>query len=301
MVLISLLLTGSLLSKAQIGYGIYGGLSINLGNKLTRVGLTGGGYANYNYVQLNLKAGGFYNFKSIGVGAKTLEGMFGAGILGTYGARDSTKVMFNTSIDNNTYRKNSLGYAWHYYWDTQGTSQATGIFVAGYDKITVSTENDLFGWLRGKEDKYRTGAIRISYQYENWDLAWKHILYTGDLDEKNKKEHPNYPARFGYYGLEDAKHSAKSHGISALEVRYKLPYEQVASFSLGVDSEWVRFIAQDWLIHDGYYMPVKWVKHPNYHIPMVAIDGSQYLFTEEQKVKPTTIYFDLGLNTPMFY
>ena len=137
--------------------------------------------------------------------------------------------------------------------------------------------------------------LEIEFIEKNFDIKGKM------KDEKNKKEHPNYPARFGYYGLEDAKHSAKSHGISALEVRYKLPYEQVASFSLGVDSEWVRFIAQDWLIHDGYYMPVKWVKHPNYHIPMVAIDGSQYLFIEEQKVKPTTIYFDLGLNRPMFY
>jgi len=294
-------LSGSFLLKAQVGYGIYGGLSVNLGNKIIRVGLTCGGFVNYDYVQLNFKGGSYYNLKSIGIGTKTVEGMLGAGLVGAYGVKDSTKVMFNTVVDNNTFRKNSAGYAWNYYWDKQGTSQSTGIFVAGYDKITVSTENDLFGWLRGKEDKYRTGAIRISYQCDNVEFAWKHILYTGDLDENNKKEHPNYPARFGYYGLEDAKHSAKSHGISAFEARYKLPYQQVAAFSLGVDSEWVRFIAQDWLIHDGYYMPVKWLKHPNYHIPMVAIDGSQYLFTEEQKVKPTTIYFDLGLNTPMFY
>ena len=283
----------------QTNYGIYGGLSVNLGNKQTRIGLIGGGFINYDYVQLNLQAGGYYNLKSIGIGAKTFEGIIGAGVVGAYGAKDSTKVMFNTLLDNNTLRKNSLGYAWNYYWDGQSTSQATGTIMLAFDKIQIATENDLFGWLRGYEDKYRTGAIRVSYQYDNWEFAWKHVLYTGDLDENRIGTDTNYPARSGYYSDENSTYSDKSHGIAALGVKYKLPYQQVLTSSFGVDSEWVRHWLQNKLMHDLF--DKQDAKHPNRHIPMVADDGSQYLFKEEQKVKPTTVYFNLGMNTPLFY
>ncbi|MBL4624678.1 MAG: hypothetical protein JKY42_06015 [Flavobacteriales bacterium] len=295
------LLSLSFCSLGQMGYGVYGGISVDLGNKQTRFGLVGGGYVNYNYIQLNVKAGGYYNLKSIGIGATTVEGIIGAGLVGAYGARDSSKITFNTLSDNNTYRKNSFGYAWNYYWDGQQTSQSTGTIMLGFDKIQIACENDLFGGKSGLDDRYRTGAIHVSYQYEDFELVWKHILYTGDLQQDGKIFNTTYPARFGYVDDKNSKYADKSHGISAIEVRYKLRYEQVVSASLGVNSEWVRFIAQNWLIHDSYYIPTKWIKYPNLHIPMVANDGTQYLFKEGQKVKSTSVYFDLGMNSTLFY
>ena len=297
--LVLFLVFHNLFCVGQTNYGFYGGLSINLGNEQTRIGIIGGGYINHDYVQLNVKAGGYYNLKSIGIGSKAPEGILGIGLVGAYGPKDSTKIMFNTLLDNNTFRKHSLGYAWNYYWDGQNTSQATGTIMLVFDKIQVATENDLFGWVRGYEDKYRTGAIRVSYQYDNWEFAWKHILYTGDLDENNAVTNTNYPACFGYYSDENSTYSDKSHGISALEVKYKLPYQQVLVSCVGVDSEWIRHCIQNEFMHD--LLNKKITKYPNSHIPMVAGNGSQYLFLENQKVKPTTIYYNLGMNTPLFY
>jgi len=34
---------------------------------------------------------------------------------------------------------------------------------------------------------------------------------------------------------------------------------------------------------------------------MLQKDGTQYLFKDGQTVRPTTLYFNLGLNTGVFY
>lgn len=42
------LLFSNAFGVAQANYDVRAGISINVGNKLTRIGITGGGYANYN-------------------------------------------------------------------------------------------------------------------------------------------------------------------------------------------------------------------------------------------------------------
>ncbi len=161
---------------AQLKTGVYGGLAFEMGNKQRRVGLVVGSFVAYQHLQVNGKVGGYYNFKSIGAGQRSWEAILGLGVVGTYGVLDSTKIMFNTLLDNNTFRKHSLGYAYTYYLDSQHTSQATGTFMVAIDKFQILTENDLFGGKSGLADRNRTGAFSLNYQYDNFQFSWKHIF-----------------------------------------------------------------------------------------------------------------------------
>ncbi len=126
-------------------------------------------------------------------------------------------------------------------------------------------------------------------------------FWTGDYSKGNKVIHSSYPSRKGYYDDEHGLYTSCSAGISALEVKYKLPYQQVVSVSLGVDAEYIRHGFQNWLMHDAWYIPDGLYRNGNLHIPMLDSNGGQYLFNKGQKVKPASIYFSLGLNRELFY
>ena len=89
--------------------------------------------------------------------------------------------------------------------------------------------------------------------------------------------------------------------LLSFQVEQLMPYQQVARVNVGVDSEWVRHILQNKLIHDQYFVPKRFIKRPQMHFPMINTKGGQYLFKEGQKVRPTSFYFNVGMNSGVFY
>jgi len=88
----------------------------------------------------------------------------------------------------------------------------------------------------------------------------------------------------------------------SLQIDQYLPYyNQIARLNIGVDSEKVRHTIQNKLIHDQYYINRKLIKRPQKHFPMLDKNGGQFIFKEGQEIRPASIYFNLGLNSGVFY
>jgi len=277
------------------------GVSFDFGNKVKRIGLRLSFSYEYNFIQINSTVNAYYVFSSLALENKTPELQFGIGPGFGFGKIDSVQNRFVGLSENNLYFNNMIGYAYTIYLDKQETSQSSGLIYANFGSLSVITENDLLGGGKGWKDRFRTGAFRMEYQYFDAKIAINTILWTGDFSECTKVTDSEYPARFGYFSNDKAIHGAYSAGLFSLHMEQILPYGQVAKFDLGVDSEQVRHYVQNKALHDMPFYTDKMVKRKLMHIPMLQKDGTQYLFLDQQKIRPSKVYFNLGLNSGIFY
>jgi len=283
-------------------YGISGGLSFSFGNKVNRIGLSCSVFYAYNFTQVNASVNAYYNFKTLALKRKTTELQLGLGVQMAWNKDDTITNKFVGLTENNTIYKNSFGYSFLYYFDRQTTSQAGGIININIDKFTFATQNDLFSFLKqGTLDKYRTGSFIIEYRYNDTQIGLTSTFWTGNYYSSTKITDSNYPARFGYRSSDKSILGNFSAALTSVQIKQILPYKQIAKVNIGVDSEHIRHLIQNKFMHDQYIFPEKWIKIKQYHIPMLQENGEQYLFKDGQKIKPTTIYLNFGLNEPIFY
>lgn len=300
--LIFLLLFSAKNNFAQSQYlGVSVGLSFSFGNKVNRIGLRLSAYYTYGFAQLNSTLNAYYNFQTLAIKKKTPELQLGIGAQLGFGKQDSISNRFVSLTDNNTGYFYSAGYSFMYFIDKQNTSQGGGILNVNIENFTFATANDLFGFGKGWRDRFRTAAVILQYRYLDTKFALNSTMWTGDYIGCTKIKNSDYPARFGYKENEKAIYGHNMASLLSIQVEQLLPYNQIARVNLGVDSEWVRHFLQNKLIHDQYFIPERIIKRPQMHIPMLTRDGGQYLFKEDQKVRPTTLYFNLGMNNGIFY
>jgi hypothetical protein len=290
-----------LVHAADSYYGISVGLSFTFGNKVNRMGLMLGGYYAYELVQINSTINAYYNFQSLGTKLKSPELQLGIGSELGFGEKDSIRNEFIGLTENNLPSANSIGYSFVQYFDKIGTSQSTGIISMTLDKFKIAMENDVFGAGRGKRDRFRTGAIMVEYQYQNTKIGINSILWTGDYSNCKQIKDPNYPSRFGYQEKGNSIYAGYSVGILALQVRHLFPYQQVGRLNVGIDSEKVRHVFQNKLIHDQPFFKESWIWRKPPHIPMMDDNGDQFLYKDGQNVRPSTFYYSIGLNSGVFY
>ena len=290
------------LNFAQVqNFGLSGGLSFSLGNKVNRIGLRGSVFYTYGFVQLNATVNTYYNFQTLALKKKTPELQLGIGAQFGFGKQDSITNRFVSLTDNNTGYFYSAGYSFMYFFDKQNTSQGGGILNVNIENFTFATSNDLFGFGKGWRDRFRTAAVLFQYRYLDTKFALNSTMWTGDYIGCVKVKDSDYPARFGYKENDKAIYGVNMASLLSLQVEQLLPYSQVARVNVGLDSEWVRHFLQNKLIHDQYFVPRQFIKRPQMHFPMIDKDGNQYLFKEGQKVRPATFYFNLGMNNGLFY
>ena len=282
-------------------FGWSAGLSFSIGNKIKRIGLRGSAFYTHGFAQINATSNAYYNFKTIATAKKTPEIQFGIGANFGFGKRDSSTNNFVSLTDNNTDYFYSVGYSYLLYLDKINTTQAGGILSANIQNFTFATHNDLFGFGKGWRDRFRTAALLLQYRYLDTKAGINLTLWTGDYIGCDVVSNSKYPSRFGYKTNEKAIYGHSMAGLLSLQIEQFLPYNQIAKLNIGVDSEKVRHAIQNRLIHDQYYINRKLIKRPQKHFPMLQKDGTQYLFKDGQTVRPTTLYFNLGLNTGVFY
>ncbi|MBN4072870.1 hypothetical protein JYT74_02395 [Crocinitomix catalasitica] len=299
--IILMTVSGSAANAQKSFNGISFGATCSFGNKINRFGLQISGYYNYAFAQANSQLAIYYNIRSMALKKRTFEIQWGLGVELGFGREDSVRNEFVGLGENNMEHIYSAGYSYLRYWDWQGTSQSAGIFDLNIIDFRIIGENDLFGGGKGWRDRFRTGGLMIEYQYEKFKFALSTAIWTGDYTGCKTVQDSIYPARFGYRLQEGSEFGDRSVGLFSAQVRYLLPYNQMPRIDLGFDSERVRNFFQNRLIHNMRFFPGKWIKHPQGHIPMLQKDGSQYLFRDGQKIKPTSFYFNLGLNNFPFY
>ena len=281
------------------------GITINVGSALNRVGLFVEGYYVEKQVQANLRIQAGYNLTSWGNLLKTPELQLNSVILYGFGKNDTISPNFNRAIAisarNKTGKVYSIAYSLNLYFDKIYTSQRTGTFAFEAYNFGIIHENDMFA--QGHADKYRSAAILVYYLHENFMYATNIIMWHGDSFDKNAKTYrdTNYPARFGYKDLSKAKYGKFSHGIFSLQVAYTNSSLHNYKADIGFDSEHVRNIFQNKLIHEKWYMPKKYPGYKLEHYPMIMENGMPYLYKENQKVKRASFYYKLSLNSNLFY
>jgi len=279
------------------------GVTLQFGTTINRIGIFAKGYGIYKGFQLNSDIRLHFNYRAFGPDLNGGEFVYKIGAVWAWGAADTLENSFLSSVSNQLGKRNSIGYSFNHYFDKIGTNQKTGFISLQLHRWHFIMENDAFAG--APADKYRTAAAILQYRISpTTQIAFNSILWTGDpftnfIDTQTFDE--DYPSQYGYRDMNYASYGNYSNGVFGIQMQTMLPYQQEVKYNLGIDSEWVRHIFQNIIIHDLYILP-KWLnpmKHP--HIPMVSDVGTQYIFKEGQRVKPPSFFAQFGWNSTLFY
>ncbi len=273
------------------------GVNIQFGTHIQRFGLMYQIYYYKNHVQVSNGIYAHFNVKNLGPPGSHAEMQFHFGIQGQWISTDNQKYLLNETSNMSPFL-NSIGYSFYWYVSENQTSQTTGSLYGAFDSFLFSLNNDAFG-LNQIDDKFRTGGFYLAYQVDSVLFGIQNTLWTGKSVDAPKIDDPQYPGKHGYRDVSKAKYGNHSHGILAFRVDALLEYKQVGRGEIGVDAERIRHAFQNKFIHDGF--SGRFVKSKNPHYPMINKEGNAYLFREKEKVRPSRLYFQIGLNQPLMY
>jgi len=279
-------------------YGFNIGIVMALGNKFQRLGITLQTYYIYNFTQLNAEVRFYHNFKNLGPTTQYGEMVTSAGAVFGYGPKQECFNPFLSSISNQTGYTNSVGYSYNAYWPHKiKTRQQTGTIALQFNNFSIISENDILG--HTYFDRFRTGAFLLQYQYKNrYQFAFNCTLWTGQMGNQ-VKDHPNFPS--GCMDTTGSVYPKYSHGLLSAQFKMYLDQGQNLQTNIGVDAEQVRNFVQNKLIHDLVFIPRKWFKPINCHIPMLDTAGNQYLYNPGQKIKKPEVYWNVFSAASIFY
>ncbi len=279
--------------------GFNAGINIAFGTHFQRLGLVLNAYYVYDHVQVNAETRFYFSLKNLGPKKHYGEAVTSLGLLYGYGDDKDYYNPFLNSVSNQTDYRNSFAYSYNIYWNKIRTTQRTGIIALQFDKISIITENDLLA--PPSLDRFRTAAFLVQYQYKNLIQASVNCtMWAGKMGFKTASTDPHF--YFGcYMDTTGSVYPNYSHGLLSAQVKYNLGYSQNVQANIGVDAEQVRNVVQNKIIHDMRFLPKKWIKHKNCHIPMLDDKGEQYLYKEGQKIKPAKVYLNCGSNEGLFY
>lgn len=262
------------------------------------MGLVLQAYYLYDFVQFNAETRVYHSLKNLGPKLEYNEAVTSAGIVLAYGHKQNHFNPFLSSVSNQTKRRYSVAYSYNAYFNKIKTKQRTGTVALQFGDISVIGENDIFA--QPMLDKFRTGAFLLQYQYKNLaQVSINCTMWTGKMGSpvRDNKEFPYV----GYMDTVGGLYPKCSHGLLSAQFKFNMGCGQNAQLNLGVDAEQVRNAVQNRLIHDLIFIPRKWYKPVNCHIPMLDRDGNQYLYKSGQKIKKPQFYWNAFSNASIFY
>lgn len=279
----------------HVGFNI--GFVGAIGTHTQRFGVVLQGYYVYEFAQINASVRLYDNFKDLGPKGEHAELNTALGLCLGYGKKTADTNLFVSSIGNQTGYKNSIVYSYNVWHNKVKTSQVTGIIALQFNQFSIISENDLLA--KPTLDRFRTGAFLLQYQTKQFQYAVNCTMWTGQMGQavRNDSLFPGY----GYLSSEGGLYSNNSHGLLSAQVKYANEYGQYLQTNMGIDAEQVRDAIQNKLIHDMPFIPEKWDKAQNVHIPMIDGEGKQYLYRENQKIRKPKLYLNSYLSPNLFY
>lgn len=278
-------------------YGFNVGFIGAFGTHVQRFGVVVQGYAVYEFAQINASVRLYDNFKDLGPKGEHGEINAALGLCLGYGQKIKNENLFLNSVSNQTGYKNSVAYSYNIWYNKIRTSQVTGIVSLQFNHFSIITENDLLA--KPILDRFRTGAFLLQYQDNNFQYAINCTMWTGKMGEAVKND-SLFP-KPGYMNSVNGVYSNLSHGLLSAQVKYANEYGQYLQSNIGIDAEQVRNVVQNKIIHDMPFVPKKWNKVENLHIPMIDREGNQYLYRKEQKIKKPKLFFNSYTSPNIFY
>lgn len=286
-----------LLKQSNAGFNL--GANLAFGSHIRRLGIT----LNFFYVneafQANSEIRCYVNFRNLGPRGFHPELVLAQGVVVGYGGKGRYFNPFINSVSNQTGYLNSFAYSYNAFFNAKKTKQQTGIFSIEVNRVSLITENDILA--RGYYDRFRTAAFLLQYQFEDkWQAAINCSMWTGQYF---KKKQANNAAFYNgcYMDSTNGIYTNYSHGLLSAQFKYNVPYSQNLQANIGVDAEQVRNLMQNKFIHDMRFVPRKWNKAKNCHIPMIDDTGNQFVYLENQKVRKAKLYWNLFSNANLFY
>jgi len=288
-----------LFSNKNFGFNIGGNFAF--GTHFQRIGINFNFFYVNDFVQANSEVRTYFNLKNLGPKKIYREIVLSQGIVFGYGYRQNVFNPFINSISNQTGYPYSFAYAYNGYFNPRRkikTTQQTGIIGFQFNSVSVIIENDILA--RPMLDRFRTGAFLIQYQYKDiFQAAVNCTMWTGAMGRSIRTD-TCFPS-VGYMDTTNGTHSNYSHGLLSAQFKYHMGLSQTAQTNIGVDAEQVRNFVQNKCIHDVFFIPKKWFKRYNCHIPMLDEKCEQYLYKSGQKIKKPELYWNVFSNPNLFY
>lgn len=280
-------------------YGLNLSLNLAFGTHFQRFGINFHFFYVNDLFQANSEVRLYYSFKNLGPKFVNPEVVLGQGIVFGYGPRRDLFNPFLSIVSNQTRYLNSVGYSYNAYVNTVRTSQRTGILSLQFNRVSLIAENDLLA--KPALDRFRTAAFLLQYQHNNqFQAAVNCSMWTGKMGHRQQSPHPKF-YNGCYMDTLDAVYPNTSHGLLSAQLKYNLGYSQTAQLNAGIDAEQVRNAVQNKFIHDMKWIPRKWNKRQNCHIPMLDENNTQYLYHGNQKIRRKRLYLNLFGNGHLFY
>ncbi len=288
------------------------GFSFQWGMPVNRIGFNFIAAAGYKNIQWTNSIFCFYNRNCFGYKNSSLETQLtsniGVGIINNNLPKNEIALLQPHS--NFTNFNHFISYGIKYYGDNNATSQTTGFFIYRYKNIFLQSENDAF--IFKTYDRFRTGSFSIGVEnnkktQNNWFSQQRYALHFLAFMPSNKDKNSSkvsetsYPSPHGYLDFSKNNRGNVSVGALFVQVESSIKFNQSAFFQLGIDDEHVRNFVQNKIFHDLKFIPSRFKKVKNFHVPMLKKDNSNFLFKKNEKVRPAKLYFHLGANTPMNY
>lgn len=276
------------------------GLNLAFGTHFQRLGLNLNFFYLNNFFQANSEIRAYFNFKGLGPKLSYPELVLSQGIVLAYGATQSDFFNpFLSSVSNQTKYLNAVAYSYNTWFNKRNTTQQTGIIALQFDKFTLITENDILA--HQMLDRFRTAAILIQYQYEDkFQAAINCSMWTGSMGNRRPIQCPKFKSSC-YMDTLGGVYTNTSHGLLSLQCKYNIAFSQNIQANVGLDAEQIRDAVQNKFIHDTPFIPKKWNKTKNCHIPMLDKNGNPFLYQEDQKIRKAKLFLNAFTNANLFY
>lgn len=299
LLLISSRLSAQDLLASDQNFGFNVGLNLAFGTHFQRLGVNLNFFYLNNFFQANSEVRAYFNFKSLGPKLKYPELVLAQGLVLGYGATHNFFNPFLSSVSNQTKYLNSVAYSYNAWFNKRKTTQQTGIIALQFDKFSLITENDILA--RQTLDRFRTAACLIQYQYEDkFQAAVSCAMWTGSMGRQHEIKRPEFNYEC-YMDTSGGVYANTSHGLLSAQIKYNAGYSQNVQLNAGIDAEQVRNAIQNKLIHDLRFIPKKWNKAKNCHIPMLDTKDNPYLYLEDQKIRKAKLFLNAFTNANLFY
>jgi hypothetical protein len=285
-----------LIQENHIGFTV--GANVAFGTHFQRFGLNANFFYAKGQLQANTQLRAYMSFKNLGPQFIYPELVVSQGLVVAYGAKQSWFNPFLNSVSNQTGYSSSVAYSYNAYLNAKKTTQQTGLVALQFNAITFIAENDILA--RTYYDRFRTGAFLLQYQFEDkYQAALNCTLWTGKMGRTiSDTAGGRWPC---YMDTVRGIYPGYSHGLLSVQFRYNIGLAQNVQVNAGIDAEQVRDAMQNKLIHDLVFIPRRWVKPENCHMPMLDSEGNQYLYRPGQRIRPPKPYWNVFSNANVFY
>lgn len=275
----------------QDHFGASVSIIANVGSHVSGIGIGVNTYYTDYFYQFNLGSTFYLNEHSYGGRRNYFDWKTAVGAALLFGRKEMPIDFQLNGLNHQTAHNFAVAYNYILYRDNAGTSQSSGGFALHLKNFSLYHENDVFAG--NAKDRFRTGHVLLTYREEFYKLGFGVNLWTGETANSIWQRVSLDECPSGFRLLEELPYGKTAHGIAYGGIWYQGPYNQIAHLKIGYDSEQIRHIVQNRIIHDLVFLP-KGLPRNTPHYPRIDENGCA-VFTKDE-IRKGKMFLQLGMN-----